>query len=366
MYKCYSIVVSFSYNRTVNCQEVLNIEQMKPIIWILAGASLTKWFSAFCSDQKATIIFWDEKYNNFEEMLEKLSIFLPEESVIIFLSTHCSLKRDFEFAMLLKKKRYAVYCQSEYALQVGLDKLLSKELLCKNSLQTPELEVNFDTWTDDYLRVVKSRYGTAASDIRLYNHEPLREDFLVEKFYHGFEYSVNVFSAQNTHTAFPVVFKGNNSTQLIPPYQRTRFCLACKNELLDKLTNISIEIAKLLKNEGFLEVEFLITSDNTVYVIEVNPRVSGTLRMSSMSAGIKCFDLFTNKTYNKILSPIYEVLEIPCQQEITLKDSFSTSRISILFYDIEDLKKKLAVFLSDNEIRELVNQYWEYKRENLK
>ncbi|MBU1345572.1 MAG: hypothetical protein KKA16_01325 [Alphaproteobacteria bacterium] len=49
-------------------------------------------------------------------------------------------------------------------------------------------------------------------------------------------------------------------------------------------------VAEALDIWGFAEAEFVVTPDGEAYLLEVNPRISGTLRVAAMAASAPIFD----------------------------------------------------------------------------
>jgi predicted ATP-grasp superfamily ATP-dependent carboligase len=57
------------------------------------------------------------------------------------------------------------------------------------------------------------------------------------------------------------------------------------------LRDITVTIARLLEVWGFCEVEFIVPPGGTPLVIDVNPRICGTMRIVAMATELPIFDL---------------------------------------------------------------------------
>jgi biotin carboxylase len=88
-----------------------------------------------------------------------------------------------------------------------------------------------------------------------------------------------------------------------------------------------------------MEVEFLVTDAGEVYVLEINPRVSGTLRIAAMACHIRVFDLFDVKTHEDFQATRF-ALELPHDgrsPEAVHEDVVASSRLTVASYQPKDV-----------------------------
>ena len=117
--------------------------------------------------------------------------------------------------------------------------------------------------------------------------------------------------------------------------------------IVNQMNDIAVRVAKLIENIGFMEVEFIVDSSGKVLILEINPRVSGTLRMASMACDSMCFDLLLDETMmkcNKRLECVHNVLEIPCLGKnfsSEEQDIICTTRASFCFNDLDEMVSKI-------------------------
>jgi hypothetical protein len=112
-----------------------------------------------------------------------------------------------------------------------------------------------------------------------------------EEFVPGVEYSVVIYRDSRTTTVFPVVWKGEDRLDLLPPWRRLRTVPSGLDARTTKsLTETTITIAELFDVWGFMEVEFIVPRTGEPLAIDINPRVCGTMRLVAMATGERIFD----------------------------------------------------------------------------
>jgi hypothetical protein len=263
-----------------------------------------------------------------------------------FLSAHETLLRDRALADHLSLEGYRIRCQSHRATVLGVDKLMMKEFLRSAGFATLD-------WQDSRRRaevgwsgptVVKSRYGTQSAGIRLVSTPagvPSEAD-LREPYCAGVEYSVCVYRDDDRCLALPPVWKGATRPDLLPPWRRLRLCPApaASPVLLDNLTTLSLRIAERAEVTGHLEIEYLVPADGEPVVCELNPRVSGTLRLAAMAAGLPVFSPDELPTGVGCAAPRRSAAEAPYDGPVRCDPAggvFATSRLTVVTDRVEDL-----------------------------
>ncbi len=86
---------------------------------------------------------------------------------------------------------------------------------------------------------------------------------------------------------------------------------------LDEIREITVKIAKRLKIKGFVNIQFAI-KDDTVYVLEVNPRASRTIPFVSKSTGIPLVEISVRIMLGEKLSS-FNLENYPRQNHYTVK-----------------------------------------------
>jgi carbamoylphosphate synthase large subunit len=265
-----------------------------------SAASLTGWIGEFVSGRIAPSWSGPAARHDVEFIPDHLDVArtvdlvrrFPAADIVVIHPEHRTLLRDAAVSANLAADGMHAFVLSPRAAAFGVDKAATREELVSAGIAVPD-------GTDDpaTTRVVKSRAGTQGSGARLVRPgapaDPTPEE-LVERFVHGTEYSVNLFRCSAGTWTFPVVWKGDTRLDLIPPYGRVRMCAPNRTPAtLDRdLRAQAVATAEVLDVQGFAEVESVVPIDEGPLVLEVNPRISGTLRMSAMAAVFPFLELY--------------------------------------------------------------------------
>jgi carbamoylphosphate synthase large subunit len=217
-----------------------------------------------------------------------------QADLIVLLSHHSTLLRDASLAGLPR-----IVGQPESVARLAQDKRAMGQLAAEitGCWAIPELTLaearslvgcgqpvvckrNGDT-EGRHLRIL----GTADDAKR-----QTRDDELLQPFLDGVEYSVNLVCLNNTCLSFEPVYKGPTSRDAIHPSRRLRYCpwpglAPCWRE---RMLDVAGRYAQAMGARGLVEIEFILTAKD-LYFLEVNPRLSGTMRMTSIACGESLF-----------------------------------------------------------------------------
>jgi len=325
------------------------------MIYLVSPSSLREWFEAFCekSSRDRVHFIGNNPAESVTSLLNQIepSSWDDDEHVVVYAS-HESLARDGELAGHLSAMGYRVTYQSKEAIRIGCDKVAMKRFFREHGFPTPAWWVSSEasrdhsaTWN---LVVAKGRQGTEGRSNRMIsngNGQPADEEF-AERFVHGDEYSVNVFRTAQEVTAFPPVWKGMTRTDLRPPYQRLRLCPYDSLDYAagEEMTVAAVRLANLLKATGFLEVEFVLTTEGAL-ILEVNPRISGTMRISAMATDTKILSFPAYQTLPPRLRPMLYAAELPYHGppvRSTEAQVYCTSRLTVSGASLSEVRQKLG------------------------
>jgi len=176
------------------------------------------------------------------------------------------------------------------------NKILTKEILIKNNILTPDFSLADDfNKTNKLLRkkiIYKSIYEDASIGInknsvfvldancKLFN----KKDFFIEEYINGREFNVAIYNKNGVPAVLPVseiVFKDKDnfldyeakwSTESISyknSYRTFDFKKTDK-KIIDTLIEISLNIWNLFKFNGYIRVDFRLAENNIPYVLEIN------------------------------------------------------------------------------------------------
>lgn len=269
---------------------------------------------------------------------------------IIIISSHDSFLDDVDLKGQFERRGIKVKSQSSFACSLAVDKIRVKRILDENNITTtgwftdvyPEM-VDFVVKKNDSSMGMGTRYYYKNENIKLDNE-------YIEPFVEGDEFSVNVFTDSSGNSlVFPSVYKGKTGRDMIHPSSRIRLCSRFKanSNIISQMSAIAVKVGELIENTGFMEVEFIVDTSGRVSILEVNPRVSGTLRMASMACDSMCFDLLFDESElgcNKQLECTCDVLEIPYVGRPLVdeeKKIICTTRATFCFNDSNDMIDKI-------------------------
>lgn len=310
-----------------------------PTLYLVAPTSLASWLAHFVPRSAGDEVVYTGEGPQLE--LAPLAALLgtPGDRVIVFLSSHDTLIRDNTVAEALRRKGFTVVAQSGRCALLGADKFAMKAFFDENSFASPQWAMAGSVsglGRPDRLLVVKDRRGTQSIGTRL---ERLRDCVLMpaelcELYTDGVEYSVLIYRDDLGCAVFPPVWKGRTSPALIPPWRRLRLCpFDGLTARVDRaLREMSQQIADAAQCEGFMEAEFLVTDSGELNVLEINPRVSGTMRISAMATRVPVFAMHKLPELRQDLTAVRHAAEIPysgepfCDPE---QDIFATSRLTV-------------------------------------
>ncbi len=167
-----------------------------------------------------------------------------------------------------------------------------------------------------------------------------------EPYTDGVEYSVLVYRDGEQRVVFPPVWKGATGTDLLPPWRRLRLCPypQLPAELGQRLGSIALDLADAADTVGFVEVEYLVTGDGRELILEINPRVSGTMRISALATGVPVFALPEMPSVNGFLRADRYAVEVPHSGAPFIDPVagiYATSRLTMVADHLAGLRRML-------------------------
>jgi hypothetical protein len=307
-------------------------------VYLVAPDSLRSWFASFAAlGPHDDVVFTGEGHQLPPALLPELGP--PGDRVVVFLSGHATLARDNAAADQLRRRGYRVIAQSARCAALGADKVAMKAFFDQCGLRSPAWASAGDPRRTDLpegLLVVKSRWGTQSVGIRLASRADGRPapDEYCEAYLDGVEYSVVVYRDEHGLAVFPPIWKGPTSPTLVPPWRRLRLCpfpgLTAGVEGL--LRRTGRRIAEAVDCVGLMDIDCVLGDDGTVDVLEINPRVAGTLRISAMATGVPVFAMHKRPDLRGDLAAVRHAAEVPFSGEPYIdpeNNIFASSRLTV-------------------------------------
>lgn len=281
---------------------------MKPkLLFCLSELSWKTWLPSFLQspDFEAKAIF----PNSLSEIEEEIEKETPDG--VIVLSHHNTLLRDAEWLTSLQKTvGLPLYGPTPAIAELAWNKRSMAQLIegVAGIQAIPEWSYAHAISTLDSdptaIAIVKKVSGTEGSGYRviqtsadleeLASTDGCKSDCVIQPFLLGREYSVNVAGIADPSgsrlSVFEPVDKGNTGIDSPHPSRRTRECPSghVTQEVARVLRDASLQMSELLQLKGVAEFEFIVVGQD-VFLLEVNPRVSATMRMASLACDCSLF-----------------------------------------------------------------------------
>jgi hypothetical protein len=323
----------------------------EPTLYLVAPDSLRAWFAHFTLPTEADEVV----YTGDSPRLELGGIIAQLDGwrrAAVLLSSHETLLRDAHLGKQLRRHGVTAFAQSHRCARIGADKFVMKRFFEENGFPSPAWA---EPATLDRLGrsgrpvVVKRRHGTQSEGTRLayLNECALAADELCEFYLAGTEYSVLLYRDRHGDAVFPPVWKGATSTALVPPWRRLRLCPdSGLDQLLDReLREMTREIARTADCQGYMEAEYVVTETGDISILEINPRVSGTMRIAAMATASPVFALHKLPSLRGDLPAKRWSAELPYAGEPfsdPAGEAFATSRLTIAAPSPAALQTRLA------------------------
>ena len=325
-----------------------------PTLHLISPPSVAGWFAYF------TTLYPDDRVREIGEgpevdlapLVEALGEGLPggTREVVMF-SSHDALRRDLRLADELRARRVAVSAQSPGCARLGYDKFVMKEFFDRHGLPTAPWARGTDVSSlgpADAPVVVKHRRGTQniGTYLTTVGRCELGPDEFAELYIDGIEYSVVVYRDQHGTATFPPVWKGRTTPELTPPWRRLRLCPDREGSpALDRsLREVAEQMVVAADGTGHAEVELVVDEAGGVHLLEINPRVSGTMRISAMATRLPIFSLYRLPEERGALSAVRYAAEVPYSGPPIYDPesaTFGTSRLTVAADDPAEVRRKL-------------------------
>jgi phosphoribosylaminoimidazole carboxylase (NCAIR synthetase) len=321
-------------------------------VYLVAPHSLRTWFPYFLDEaEDNTVVFTGEEPEvDLDTVVEALRR-RPARTAVAY-SSHETLERDCELVERLRGLGLRAWGQSRTCAALGVDKFRMKSFFDAHSFPSP-------AWAHagnlerlprrDTPLVVKQRRGTQSVGTRLERRASCRlgADELCEPYHDGIEYSVLVYRDPHGEAVFPPVWKGATSPELVPPWRRLRLCPPPDPApaLERRLRDLARDVAIASDCQGFVEVEYLATGSGEVLVLEINPRIAGTMRIAALASGLPIFSLPGMPHLRGDLETVRWAGEVPYSGP-PFSDAaaavFATSRLTLAGRSLEELRLRLG------------------------
>ncbi|MFM0617428.1 ATP-grasp domain-containing protein [Paraburkholderia nemoris] len=243
-----------------------------------------------------------------------ISLAIPDENAV----------RDALVREILASHEIPVIAHPVLAAQVLSNKWDTKLALAQFNLKTPtahlldgdllnQRNISFPVYRELVLRnaqeigypvLTKPLWDSLGNGIGFYHDEDELKSFLdvpyngnvvLEKFSAGTLCSVEVMGTDGQYVFQPILWKGLTELKSTLFFNEVRHSVIDRHaeRIFSKVKDHIIEFCNHFRISGVIEVEMIFYEDD-YYVIEINPRVSGTTVLSAASSGINTFEALTH------------------------------------------------------------------------
>ncbi|QWI72985.1 ATP-grasp domain-containing protein (plasmid) [Bacillus mycoides] len=266
---------------------------------------------------------------------------------IVCLSTERTLERDALIKKELESKGITVITNPLEAIKTLSYKENAKRFFLKNGIPTPrggvfknrhELEGLVNPLGFPLI-IKRSGFTGGRGNTILKNYADLNvfvngqdcfgEDIVVEKLVSGIELSMEIVGNNGSYLCMPLIYKGITNEH---PINRLCYVPYAEEKIKEPINNIALKIAKELHLCGSAELEVVWDlHSNSVHVLEVNPRTSGTtllgMAYTNISIPATLIDMADNTWNNSLDFVTTDKLSI----ELDLISNLSKSMIGEVY-----------------------------------
>lgn len=279
----------------------MDFRKLDMVMLVLGIPSWEAWISDFVAptDSLSAVISCPADYEALVAMVGRV-----KPSRVIFLSHHLTLNRDAGWAHNLERElQLPVVCQSSFAIELAYDKRLMARLASQSAHINPIPELTAQAARSLILSgergvVLKQSSGTEGDgfavahdlgglDSILSIFKENSENWMLQPYIQGREVSVNLWRMGRSTHVLEAVEKGMTSMDGKHPCKRVRQCPGppLTAAELQMLYEVAAEIAVAANIQGIAELEFILSEDR-IYLLEINPRISATLRMNLLACQV--------------------------------------------------------------------------------
>ncbi|MFP9191220.1 ATP-grasp domain-containing protein [Natrialbaceae archaeon A-CW1-1] len=191
-----------------------------------------------------------------------------------------------------------------------LDKKKAYALFEKRGLQIPETTTaeHYEEFSDeDFPRIIKPRWGSRARGVELLETQTELveyisksthsvEDLLIQEYINGDDYTSNLAITQNNRLL---------STVIKEVKERDGFSRWAVTRNHDQVREACLDAFNALQPAGPMNVQHMVDETGEPYLIEINPRFSGSSCLNA-EAGVNEYDLLVRSALGEEVEPINE------------------------------------------------------------
>ena len=243
-----------------------------------------------------SIIVKDSGYNFLSDIYKNFNYVLP-----ILPESHNIL---YHYSRFLEKNKIKKILSSSETIKVMSDKKLFSNFCKKSEIKHPLLISDISKIKKNKLYVIKDRFGAGCSYIQIISGKDIErfdsKKYIIQEYIKGQSFSASIFCSKGNFTILSLnehqVKKKRNN------YIKINEIIVNKN--ISDNPKIYGLINKLKKSistlSGYIGIDFIMTNDD-IYIIELNPRITTSFTKLNSTLGINLAELINNSS---IIAPI--------------------------------------------------------------
>ena len=243
-----------------------------------------------------SIIVKDSDYNFLSDIYKNFNYVLP-----ILPESHNIL---YHYSRFLEKNKIKKILSSSETIKVMSDKKLFSNFCKRSEIKHPLLISDISKIKKNKLYVIKDRFGAGCSYIQIISGKDIErfdsKKYIIQEYIKGQSFSASIFCSKGNFTILSLnehqVKKKRNN------YIKINKIIVNKN--ISDNPKIYGLINKLKKSistlSGYIGIDFIITNDD-IYIIELNPRITTSFTKLNSTLGINLAELINNSS---IITPI--------------------------------------------------------------
>lgn len=266
---------------------IKNLKKKYFILGIDSNKASYEFGKSYCNKFLLSPQINDKKYIPFiKKLLNKVDAFIPfiDEELDILSQNKNELKNLY----------HKILISEIMSIKICNDKLLFKNHCKKHKILTPRTTLSGNV-------VIKPRLGRGGKDIvytknkKVINSFSNNKKYIIQKFIKGKEFSVDVVYSKNSE------IKNIICRERVSKLNVSLIGKIIKDK---KIENLIKKISKFFSFKYLINFQ-IIKNNKNLYLIEINPRISGSIIFSNYSGNnliFQALDVFFNKEIKKKLS----------------------------------------------------------------
>ena len=243
-----------------------------------------------------SIIVKESDYNLVPDIYKNFNYVLP-----VLPESHNIL---YNYSRFLEKNKIKKILSSSEVIKVMSDKKLFSNFCKKTKIRHPLLISDISKIKKNKSYVIKDRFGVGCSRIQIISGKDLKhfdsKKYIIQEYIKGQSFSASIYCSRGNFTILSlnehrVKKNKNNHIKINKIIVNNNF--SDNPKIYGLINKLNKSISTL---SGYIGIDFIITNDD-IYIIELNPRITTSFTKLNFTLGINLAELINNSS---IITPI--------------------------------------------------------------